>query len=517
MKTKYAIAALMAMAVNPLLAQETYQDTKLIDNELNGTARYVGMGGAMEALGADISTIGSNPAGIGLFRSSQATISGGLVSQGDATTQPTFGGISAKIDGNKTNASFDQLGFVYVMRTGESNFVNFAFNYHKSRNFDQLLTAGGLLDKASQNKLTAMKYPYGNDYNWNAVDANYSSMLTPITNEKGEQVGLDYLNGTEYLFGQYQKGYIGEYDFNISGNLHDRVYLGLTVGLRDVNYRTNSYYTENLENNTTAESWESLRIDGTGFDIKAGVIFRPIENSPFRVGLYVNTPTWYDLSLASANDVTMADQQGRADKGQSTNYDYKLYTPWKFGVSLGHTVANSLALGVTYEYADYGCIDNRINDGGYYNDWGYYYEESSSDHSMNDNTKSTLKGVSTLKFGLEYKPLPELSIRLGYNYVSPMFSKQGFRDGSLQSPGVAYATSTDYTNWTATNRVTAGFGYQFKKWFVDLAYQYSQTNGDFYPFMSYISDSSSADNCIANGTKVSNKRNQLLLTLGYRF
>lgn len=517
MKTIYAIAALMAMGVNPSLAQETYQDTKLIDNELNGTARYVGMGGAMEALGADISTIGSNPAGIGLFRSSQAAISGGLVSQGDATTQPAFGGISAKIDGNKTNASFDQLGFVYVMRTGESNFVNFAFNYHKSRNFDQLLTAGGQLDKASQNKLTAMKYPYGNDYNWNAVDANYSLMLTPITNEKGEQVGLDYLNGTEYLFGQYQKGYIGEYDFNISGNLHDRVYLGLTVGLRDVNYRTNSYYTENLENNTTAESWESLRIDGTGFDIKAGVIFRPIENSPFRVGLYVNTPTWYDLSLASANDVTMADQQGRADKGQSSNYDYKLYTPWKFGVSLGHTVANSLALGVTYEYADYGCIDNRINDGGYYNDWGYYYEESSSDRTMNNNTKSTLKGVSTLKLGLEYKPLPIFSIRLGYNYVSPMFSKHGFRDGSLQSPGVAYATSTDYTNWTATNRVTAGFGYQQKKWFVDLAYQYSQTNGDFYPFMSYISDSSSADNCIANGTKVSNKRNQLLLTLGYRF
>ena len=51
-------------------AQETYQDATLLRPELNGTARYVGMGGAMEALGADISTISTNPAGIGLFRHS---------------------------------------------------------------------------------------------------------------------------------------------------------------------------------------------------------------------------------------------------------------------------------------------------------------------------------------------------------------------------------------------------------------------------------------------------------------
>ena len=198
-KSKYGVLAVLAMMSIHLSAQETYQDTKLVDNELNGSARYVGMGGALEALGADISTIGSNPAGVGLFRSSQVTLSGGLVSQSDATTTPSFGGISARIDGSKTNASFDQIGLVYSTRTGQRSFLNFAFNYHKSRNFDQILTAGGVLNNASQNKLTAMKYPYGSDYNWNAVDANYASMLTPIMNEENKQVGLDYLNGTEYV------------------------------------------------------------------------------------------------------------------------------------------------------------------------------------------------------------------------------------------------------------------------------------------------------------------------------
>ena len=60
MKTKYSLMAVMTFMSATLTAQETYQDTKLIDNDLNGTARYVGMGGALEALGADISTISTN-------------------------------------------------------------------------------------------------------------------------------------------------------------------------------------------------------------------------------------------------------------------------------------------------------------------------------------------------------------------------------------------------------------------------------------------------------------------------
>lgn len=522
MKTKYNKYKLMAVTVllaAPLAAQETYQDTKLVDNDLNGTARYVGMGGAMEALGADISTISTNPAGVGLFRSGQVSVSGGLVSQQDETTSPSFGNIRANIKGNKTNASFDQVGLIYSMPSGRNGYLNFAFNYHKSRNFDQILTAANKLNYASQNKLTAMKYPVSNDYNWNAVDANYAGIMEPLKDAGGKQVGMDHLNGTAYVFGQYQKGYIGEYSFNLSGNINNRVFLGLTFGLRDVNYRSNSYYTENLDKEAVSEMWEDLRIDGTGFDVKAGVIFRPIENSPFRIGVYVHTPTWYDLSLSSANDLTMTDDAGHLDQGQRAEYDFKVYTPWKFGLSLGHTIGRELALGATYEYADYGKIDNRVNDGPYNDFWyGGYYESSYSDNAMNDHTEATLKGVSTLKLGVEYKPLENTAIRLGYNYLSPMFDKGGYRDGAISSPGSAYATSTDYTNWKSTNRITCGFGYSFNKFFMDLAYQYSQTNGDFYPFMStYSLASSLEEDNIADRVSVSNKRHQLLFTLGYRF
>ena len=107
MKNKYILSALLLLGTTTIGAQETYENTKLIDNDLNGTARYVGMGGALDALGADISVIGSNPAGLGLMTKSRAEVSFGFVSQP---------GVSAFQQGNPTNASFDQVGFVYVMR-----------------------------------------------------------------------------------------------------------------------------------------------------------------------------------------------------------------------------------------------------------------------------------------------------------------------------------------------------------------------------------------------------------------
>ena len=108
-----------------------------------------------------------------------------------------------------------------------------------------------------------------------------------------------------------------------------------------------------------------------------------------------------------------------------------------------------------------------------------------SDEEMNRHTEQTLKGVSTLKLGMEFKPVPELAVRLGYNYVTPMYNDYGFKDGSLQSEGSYYSSATDYTNWKATNRITCGLGYNVGNLNLAVAYQYSATKGEFSPFMNY--------------------------------
>ena len=518
---KKIIFGLMALAVITANAQETYENANLMKPELTGTARYIGMGGAMEALGADISTISTNPAGIGLFRSSSVNLSFGLSSQQDVTTYGSD---------HKTVPSFDQAGFVYSMRTNSRSFLNFAFNYSKSRNFNQILNAAGKLNGSAQNKLTYNKFVGNDDFiymdkdgtllsnyiQFSQLDYLYANNINYEEDADGNGSFYGY-DGDAYDMYRAQSGYIGRYDFNISGNVNNRFYWGVTVGVQDVHYNGFSDYIEDL-GSSTVEVMDTRKITGNGVDIKAGVILRPVEESPFRIGLSVSTPTWYKLTTSNYTSMSLlngnvSQQLFAPEIGES--YEFKLYTPWKFGASLGHTVGNNLALGLSYEYADYSTADTRVIDG-----YDYYgNEESYSEYATNQHTKNTLKGVSTIKAGLEFKPDPSLAVRLGFNYVAPMYDKLGVKDGTLDSYGVFYQSQSDFTNWEDTYRITAGLGYNIDKFSIDLAYQYSTTNGNFSPFYDCADNinSESLTNNNFDVCKVSNKRHQLMLTLGYRF
>lgn len=523
---------MMAMAAAlPSAAQETYENMKVAVEDLNGTARYVGMGGALEALGADISTISTNPAGVGLMRRSMVGLSFGMVSQSD--TQDFS-------PGNKNNMSFDQAGFVWSGFDNEDSWINFSFNYHKSRNFDFILSAADRLDEASQNKLTCIKGLRGLLYDevggapdfarphasCNLLDDIYARNMNYDTSEKAWY----YYDASDYNLKRAHTGYIGEYDLNLSGAVNSQVFLGLTVGIHDVHYNHYGEYTETVISADEIGKYtvpitvqDDRTIKGTGYDVKAGIIVRPLETSGFRIGAYVHTPTWY--SLTTRNNTVVTDGSMTIPSGEA--YDFKLYTPWKFGLSLGHTVGNMLALGATYEYADYGAMDTRyITDS--YTDWyGDYHDNSSSDNIMNRHTEQTLKGVSTLKVGAELKPVPEMAVRLGYNYVSPMYNKDGFKDGSLDTDGTYYSSATDFTNWDATHRITCGLGYTIGDVNLSLAYQYQTTKGDFRPFMNavhtepiyegnrIVDEVTLYNQC--NPVKVNNKRHQVLFTMGYSF
>ena len=543
MKSKYIFFAVSLFAALSANAQETYENAKLAGEDLNGTARYVGMGGAMEALGADISTIGSNPAGIGLFRHSNVSLSAGLLMQSDGKEFS---------NGKKTNLSFDQIGGVYTTRTGQKSFLNFGFNYHKSKNFDYILNAAGSLNGSSQNKQSYIKGILGDEnsggffvrkdnngknvgyvdatpplpstppkvaYTWSQIDDLYWNSLIP-----GSTGTYNYEKATGYTLDRAHTGYIGNYDFAVSGNLNDRVYLGLTFGMKDVNYKGYSEYRENLNNAGGVLVRDERKVTGSGFDITAGVIVRPVAESPFRIGAYVKSPTWYDLTTSNTTGLVYAQGTKNKESYISNSYDFKMWTPWKFGFSLGHTIGNNIALGATYEYENYANINSRVNNGGYY-DYYYdqYYESSIPDKNMNAHTKEVLKGVSTLKLGIEYKPVSNVALRMGYNYVGAKYASDRQKDPGLASLGTAYSSTTDYTNWGEINRFTLGVGYQVKKFNIDLAYQYSAQKGSFAPFsnvkdITYTSGTTKiTESNIASNTDVKNNRSQLLLTLGYRF
>ena len=543
---KILTGAALSLIAFSASAQETYESAQLATEDLNGTARYVGMGGAMEALGGDISTMSSNPAGTAMFRRTWAGISGGLTVQKGNELKNDAG-----FKDGVTNADLNQVGFIFANKVGANSWLNLGFNYHKSRNFNQVNYATGLLDGSSANGISylSLKYPsaptsdiskYGY---YSALDkCDLETVLYPSMGSDNRPVSR---GAQQYYAYNKASGYISDFDFNISGNINDRVYLGLTFGIKDVRFDQTTYYEENFSQEGGYHLSDTRNVRGTGFDAKFGVIVRPIEESPFRFGFYINTPTWYELKTQIRTDVSTSninynarDNSGNITGQQNGSFsyyydiynnptEYKITTPWKFGLSLGSTFNNNIAIGLTYQFSDYSTINNRIYTGeyrtydSYYDGWTQYNYSTSTktyadDNEMNRNTKNCLKGVHLLKIGMEVKPVKTVSIRVGYNYESAIYENNASKDYNMSSYSTGnFNTLRSFTNWKATHRVTFGLGLQlYKNLSLDLAYQYAGQKGDFYPFQK-----ATGSDFNVNPTKceVKNNRHQVNATLGVRF
>lgn len=526
MKGKLIITIGAFISVTGMFAQTQYDAARVIGSELNGTARFVGMGGAMGALGGDISVMGTNPAGIGIYRSNDVAVSFGF---NNTSAESNFH--NSKMKEDKTRMSFDNVGFVYSNKIGNNTtlrYINFGFNYHKSKNFNKVFAMGGALDGLSQTqqiaRLTDGMYldvydqlldpnvnPYTkfNDVPYLSAMGAWCDLIAPVYKDGKpdlDQGGGGKYAGWEGLSNYYysrESGGISQYDFNMAFNIEDRVYLGLTLGAYDVNYTRYSYYDEDLDDGHgtgtsvgmySLENW--FNTEGAGIDLKFGAIIRPFESSPFRFGLAVHTPTWYNLTdsysayMVSDIEEKHYEQDTYRELGDRDYvYDYQIVTPWKFNVSMGTTFSGLVALGAEYEYEDYSTAKIKDTDG--------------VTLPMTDLIKEDLKGVHTLRLGIETRIVPQFSVRAGYNFSSATFKKSAFKE--LYNGDTR--TDTEYDNVMERNTFTVGLGYKGSIIYADLAYKYDTYKSDFYAF--------SSDDLPA--TKVDNNRQQLLLTVGARF
>src|SRR5665647_3418232 len=65
------MAMIVVLNCTLIIAQTEFDAQKYVQTDINGTARYMGMGGAFGALGGDASAIKDNPAGLGIYRKSE--------------------------------------------------------------------------------------------------------------------------------------------------------------------------------------------------------------------------------------------------------------------------------------------------------------------------------------------------------------------------------------------------------------------------------------------------------------
>ena len=141
-------------------------------------------------------------------------------------------------------------------------------------------------------------------------------------------------------------------------------------------------------------------------------------------------------------------------------------------------------------------------------------EGNSSAYEFENSTTSMLKGVSTVRLGLEYKVIPQFAFRAGYNYTTAAFHQDAFKD----LPYNSIQTDTDFANSKSMSNYTLGIGYRGSMFYADLAYKYSTYKENFYPFVNGFTDED-GNTVIGSpeATKVTNTRSQVLFTVGMRF
>lgn len=522
--------AFLLPALQVVQAQTSYEAAALLDGDLGGTARYVGMGGAMSALGADMSTMATNPAGTALYRSWDAALSlgGNWATQG---TQSNLGhGRAFNVYG-----SFDNAGVVIANKRsndGVLRFVNFGFNYRNVKRFGGKMVMGSNLNGLSQTGQMAWQayQAYQNmdvryeDFDLsnpdgffqrNYYDDSWVGWLTLMgaqgylidANALDEKLALTGKNYYPSYYNNYTEtlsGGIDAYDFNLSFNFFDALYLGATLTKYTVNHKSESVYTEKFEDGDYTLQ-NDYRTKGSGYDFKVGVIVRPFSESSFRMGLSATTPTWYTLrdynsailrtevSLTDGTEdwteVTTIDTQSSDAFGGDCYTDYTMIAPFKVNASLGGTIGSFWALGAEYEYTDYGKA--------------MLYDKFGNENTgMNEHTTEYFTAKHTVRLGVE-KTFGSFYTRLGYNYQTGGYKQNAWKLIPLNS----VQTNTAFSNIKSTQNCTCGVGFRGDAFYIDAAVLYSTQKAEFYPFDDPNLEATPLNRSLVKG----------MLTVGMRF
>ncbi len=515
-----------AMAVN---AQEVVDVYKMTHQEIMGTARYMGMAGAFGALGGDISTLSENPAGIGVYRSSEVVATFDL------------GNVSTKADGtdrmNKFNAGFNNLGWVGTIKTGNTSGllsfnVGFGFNrqagqkrkyniyqrdmgyYNNDGDFIRSGVAEYIATKANGSATSDMILRNGtsnSDYNYNSEIFNKYSWLAIL----GANQGVISGSGDSYttLPGSEADGnlmaeenyQIDEYTFNVGGNFDNIIYWGVGLGVVDMKYKTRTSYTERYyKSDGTAEPNDFtldnyLNTKGSGINVKMGIIARPTNS--LRFGVAVHTPTWYDMSDEYGANMALYNNNVSdfATYTPDGVFDYKLRTPWKYQFSAAYVFGKAGLISFEYELEDFS--ESKLS-----NVDNFYNSEFDA---QNADIKALLKIQNTYKVGLEARLSPICSARLGY-----AFQSSGYDNVVIDNQAMLYASGTlpNYTINKQTQYFTAGLGFRGGNFFGDAAFVYKVNKQDAYLFPS-VDDWG----VISYPTELTTNSYRVMLTLGYKF
>jgi len=501
-KSFFSIGLLLCIA-SSISAQDEFDALKASQMQLKGTARYMSMGGAFTALGGDASAISLNPAGLGVYKSSELTATLNVL---NSSTSSSWNGLNSS-DNSNIFAHFNNFSIVATVPSQSSNFSSaFAFTFDRLKSFNRSGTIAGGSQNTSITDYIASRTngiaesalkdvsAYSNtSIPWLSELGYEGYLINPSTSGTNQWTSL--LNIGEKVAPSYsftETGYIDQYSLSYGANLSNTVYLGASIGWQSLNYALTSNYQETFGAGGSMNLQNEIYTTGSAFDFKVGIIVRPTDF--LRIGAAYHTPKFYSMTDNYYSGLVYdTDYKGTTYTPDEGGYSkYKLQTPSTYTVGIAGIIGKKGIISVDYQYQDYSSTKYRDqnNDG-----FSFQFE--------NDGVKANLKGVNTIKVGGEFRATDKLSLRLGYNYISPATKTDAYR----QLASNTVRTDTEYWLDVNTQNFTAGIGYRYNNWNFDIAYVLNNQKQNFYPY----------DDVSLKAASVTTKNSNIAFTIGLRY
>ncbi|MEQ9300816.1 MAG: long-chain fatty acid transporter [Cyclobacteriaceae bacterium] len=509
MKTLIKVGLLLTGMVCPFLLSAQvapgafgyYEDAlRFSSTNPGGSARIQAMGGAQTALGGDVSSAYSNPAGLGFFNQSTFVGTPGINFQ---TANSNF--LDQSNRSTRSSFNINNLGVVIEKTKGpyaEDKFKGGSFGFSLTRTNDFQYNYGyeGFNDFNSIVDFFLQQsdgIPESNIDNRGAVSlAYYNYLINPVPDEVGRydsfvigfprQAEVIESRGSQY---QMSASYGANYD--------DKIYFGAGVGIPVLGQTINKIYIEDSFEFFDEESgeWvaddaindiileESIRSNGIGINGTFGVIYRPVNL--FRVGLSYTTPTIMSMNDESTstlftnyNEYYFAPEDtvlgSLFSEGEIIVSNYTLTTPGRLNAGVALFLGKNGFITGDVEFVNYGGASLSSND--------------FSTAGDNETIENLYTNVINYRLGAELR-FDAVRLRGGYSYMADPVANSTFD--------------------TSVSSYSAGLGYRTQDYFVDLAFVNRSNNQLYAPY------------ALADGSQpvaeISNRVSSFLLSVGFNF
>lgn len=530
-----------------------------------GTARSMSLGNAMTALGGDLGSVGINPAGSAVNPYWQFTLTPGFsIASSNSRWSTLDNGIyDYRNNSSKTRFIFPNTGLTMNFETGNRHGLKrytFGFVVNTTANHlavDNIFATGnsntsmaGCFASGAYG-IDATEFdasnPYKGNIPWNTVLAQQSGMIATFGGKTDEYIGINETIDSEnniYIPGPLKQrsftmssGSKSDIIMNFGADINDKLYVGFNLGVPTLQYVYSETFSEAALD--PADFPVTMGIISTNYDsslyrygyqaemdgiyAKFGLIYVPVKG--VRLGAAIKTPTLLTVREtwqldATVNYTSLKSTQSSSPVGE---WSYDLRTPWEANFGVAFTFADKGFVSLDYEMMDYSIMKfvEHTMDDSFYADDPYYQQ---------NRINRLFCGVShSLRLGAEYKIIPSVSVRAGFNLTT---SPEKIYKDNL---GLT-VTASDYSDffddfesgryrlgdWTYSDSrrsYALGLGYSSNgSFFADAAFRLNRFPASYRkPYADYIYDNDGVLDTASPVIRTDRTLCDLLFTFGWRF